>query len=121
MRILADENVDRPIVQWLRSQGHDVTEATVVAAEAADAELIVISRRDKRILMTFDRDIGRLVQSASLPHPGVLYLRLRGAGGQLLDAFRRIWPRIESGIDGHFVTVKNEQVRRRPLPVEPST
>ena len=66
-------------------------------------------------------DIGRLVQSASLPHPGVLYLRLRGAGGQLLDAFRRIWPRIESGIDGHFVTVKNEQVRRRPLPVEPST
>ena len=50
MRILADENVDRPIVQWLRSQGHDVTEATVVAAEAADAELIVISRREKRIL-----------------------------------------------------------------------
>jgi len=121
MRILADENVDRPIVQWLRSQGHDVTEATVVAAEVADAELIVISRHEKRILMTFDRDIGRLVQSPSLPHPGVLYLRLRGAGGQLLDAFRRIWPQIESGIDGHLVTVKNEQVRRRPLPVEPST
>ena len=31
MRILADENVDRPIVSWLREQGHDVVEAAVVA------------------------------------------------------------------------------------------
>jgi hypothetical protein len=36
----------------------------------------------------------------------------------LWDTFKRIWPRIESGIDGYFVTVKNEQVRRRPLPID---
>ena len=27
MQILADENIDRPIVAWLRRQGHDVVEA----------------------------------------------------------------------------------------------
>jgi predicted nuclease of predicted toxin-antitoxin system len=118
MRILADENVDRPIAEWLRQQGHAVNEATFTAPEAADAELIAMSRREGRILMTFDRDIGRLVQSDSAPHPGVVYLRLRGAGPQLWDTFKRIWPRIEASIDGHFVTVKNEQVRRRPLPIE---
>lgn len=118
MRILADENVDRPIVAWLREQGHDVTEATVVAPEASDADLIAMSRREGRVLMTFDRDIGRLVQSDSAPHPGVVYLRLRGAGGQLWDAFKRTWPLFEAGIGGHFVTVKNQQIRRRPLPIE---
>jgi predicted nuclease of predicted toxin-antitoxin system len=120
MRILADENIDRPIVSWLRAEGHDVVETSVVAMEAEDAELIAISRREQRILMTFDRDIGRLIQSDSLPHPGVVYLRLRGAGPQLWDAFKRIWPQIEATIVGHFVTVKNDQVRRRPLPIEPS-
>jgi len=120
MRILADENIDRPIAAWLREHGHDVVEAATVAPEAADAELIAISRRDGRVLMTFDRDIGRLVQSDAAPHPGVVYLRLRGAGPHLWNTFKRIWPRIESAIGGHFVTVKNEQVRRRPLPIQPA-
>jgi len=38
MRILADENIDRPIVSWLRAEGHDVVETSVVAMEAEDAE-----------------------------------------------------------------------------------
>jgi predicted nuclease of predicted toxin-antitoxin system len=120
MRILADENIDRPIAAWLRDQGHDVVEAAAVAPETADTELIAISRRDGRVLMTFDRDIGRLVQCDAAPHPGVVFLRLRGAGPQLWETFKRIWPQIESVIGGHFVTVKNEQVRRRPLPIQPS-
>ena len=69
--------------------------------------------------MSFDRDMGRLVQSDSAPHPGVIYLRLRGVGPQLWESFKRIWPQIESGIGGHFVTVKNQQVRRRRLPINP--
>ena len=118
MQILADENIDRPIVAWLRGQGHDVVEAATAAPEAADTDLIAMSRREGRILITFDRDIGRLVQSDAAPHPGVVYLRIRGAWSQLWDTFQRIWPRIENGIVGYFVTVKNEQVRRRPLPIE---
>lgn len=120
MRILADENIDRPIATWLRNQGHEVTEAVTVAAEADDADLIAMSRRDGKVLLTFDRDIGRLLQTDMNAHPGIVYLRLRGAGPQLWDAFKRIWPQIEATIAGHFVTVKNDQVRRRPLPIEPS-
>ena len=76
MQILADENIDRPIVTWLRGQGHDVVESATAAPEAADADLIAMSRREGRILITFDRDIGRLVQSAAGPcrskHPDEL-------------------------------------------------
>ena len=61
MRILADENVDRPIVLWLREQGHDVVEVTADVPGAGDAELIELSRSDNRVLMTFDRDMGRII------------------------------------------------------------
>lgn len=86
---------------------------------AGDAELIRSSRSDNRVLMTFDRDMGRIIQSDGLPHPGVIYLRLRGVGPELWNAFERIWPKIESATSGHFVTVRNDRVRRRPLPVNP--
>lgn len=120
MRFLTDENIDRPIAKWLLERGHDVIEASVIASEATDEDLIAMSRLQDRILITFDRDIGRLVQSDSRPHPGVVYLRLRGAGPQLWDTFKRIWSSIEPHVVGHFVTVKNDQVRRRPLPIEPA-
>jgi hypothetical protein len=118
MRILADENVDRPIVQWLREQGHDVVEISVAAREAPDQHLIDMSRRDGRVLMTFDRDIGRIMHSDPLPHPGIIYLRLRGRGSDLWEAFTRFWPSIEPIAAGHFITVRNHQVRRRPIPME---
>lgn len=117
MRILADENVDRPIVVWLREQSHDVIEAATTAREAPDHHLIEISRRDGRVLMTFDRDIGRIMQTDPLPHPGIVYLRLRGRGPELWNALQRIWPNIEPLAANHFITVRNHQVRRRPLPM----
>jgi len=118
MRILADENVDRPIVLWLRQQGHDVVEATVAAPGARDVELIQMSRREGRVLMTFDRDVGRIIRADRERHPGVVYLRLHGTGHALWEAFKRIWNRVEPVAPEHFVTVRNHQVRRRPLPME---
>ena len=117
MRILADENVDRPIARWLAEQGHDVMEASVSMREAADSDLIDFSRREHRILISFDRDIGNLMQLDSAPHPGVVYLRLRGKGPELWRAFQRVWPRIETLVTNHFVTVRNDRIRRRPIPL----
>jgi len=116
MRILADENIDRPIVEWLREQGHDVVETVVAYPGERDVELVEISRRDNRVLMTFDRDIGRIVLSQTQPHPGVIFLRLNGVASELWDAFKRIWPNIELVAPRNLVTVRNHQLRQRPLP-----
>ena len=40
MRILADENIPRTIVVWLRDQGHDVLHAAESRARTPDAELL---------------------------------------------------------------------------------
>lgn len=116
-RILADENVDRPIVLWLREQGHDVVEVAAVSPGATDEALIRLSRQDDRVLVTFDRDVGRLLMSSRDVHPGVVYLRLKGIGPAAWEAFRRNWPAVESTARGHFVTMRDHQARRRPIPM----
>lgn len=116
MKILADENVDRPIVNWLRELGHDVLEISVEMPGAKDAAVIDLSRRQNRVLMTFDRDVGRILLADARPHPGVIYLRLQGVGPQLWHVFRQLWPTIDPVAHGNFVTVRNHQVRKRPLP-----
>ncbi len=76
MRILADENVDRPIAAWLREHGYDVVEIAVEGPGMSDAAVIEMSRDQGMVLMTFDRDVGRIVVADRRPHPGVVYLRL---------------------------------------------
>ena len=117
MRLLADENVDRPMVRWLAEQGHDVAEVVAEAPAAPDEDVLRLSRQTDRVLLTFDRDMGRLLLADPRPHPGVVYLRLTGVADELWERFKAVWPSVEPLAPGHFVTVQNDRIRRRPLPM----
>ncbi len=58
MRILADENVARDIVVWLRTGGHDVLFAAEVAPGTADIRWVEIAQREQRVILTSDKDFG---------------------------------------------------------------
>ena len=76
MRLLADENVPLPSVHVLRAAGVDVTAIAEVTPGIADAEVLSHSRRDGRILLTFDRDFGELVfWRGMIGQPCVIYCR----------------------------------------------
>src|SRR3990172_4069400 len=120
MRLLADENVDLPIVRWLLEQGHDVLEVRIEAPAADDQRVIELARDLDRVVLTFDRDIGRLLLADSRPHPGVVYLRLTGVAEALWDRFKTLWPLIEPITPGRLVTVQNTRIRHRPLPMQSS-
>jgi len=61
MKFLADENVEKQIVDWLRKNGFDVLFVTEFAKSATDDELLEKAKRDSRILLTNDKDFGELV------------------------------------------------------------
>ena len=61
MRFLADENVPFASVLRLRGEGHDVQ---VVPQGGTDSAILVLARDEQRVLLTFDRDFGRLVSTA---------------------------------------------------------
>jgi predicted nuclease of predicted toxin-antitoxin system len=116
VKLLAGENIDRPIAAWLREQGHDVIELAVAAPGATDEAVVQMAHDEERVLLTFDRDIGWILRSLRVAPAGAVYLRLRGSGRELWRAFAEIWPRVESVAPGRFVIVRHEQVVVRQLP-----
>ncbi|MDP9316670.1 MAG: DUF5615 family PIN-like protein [Chloroflexota bacterium] len=108
MNLLADEGVDRPIVERLRQDGHAVL--YVAEMEPSIDDDIVLSRANQHaaVLVTADKDFGELVYRLGRIHQGVILIRLEGLqpatkahvvaiairehGDQMLTAFSVIAP-----------------------------
>ena len=67
MRILTDENVPRSMVQALRNANHDTATASELGLSGRpDIDLLLFCNQNGRILVTNDKDFGRLLVSGSL-------------------------------------------------------
>jgi predicted nuclease of predicted toxin-antitoxin system len=58
VRILADENVPRDVVAWLRVSGHDVLFAAEARAGAPDIHWAARAEQEQRVILTSDKDFG---------------------------------------------------------------
>jgi predicted nuclease of predicted toxin-antitoxin system len=78
VKIVADESVDKQIVDKLRSQGYDVLYVAELAPGIDDEAVLLQSREWNALLLTADKDFGDLVFRQRLLHSGVLLIRLAG-------------------------------------------
>lgn len=74
-RILADESVDMALVRALRERGHEVVAVSETNPGATDDFVCTLARDHDSVLLTEDRDFGRLLYSELGGVAGVLYLR----------------------------------------------
>ena len=116
MHFLANENFPGAAIKALEAGGHDIVWVRTVAPGAADPDVLALAVREKRILLTFDKDFGELARGSALPAEcGVILLRLPmpkpgDAGQQLaqLITSREDWA-------GHFSVIEPGRIRMRPL------
>jgi predicted nuclease of predicted toxin-antitoxin system len=78
MNLVADENIDRQVVERLRRDGHQVDWIAEVSPSATDEEVLRRTVDAKAVLVTEDKDFGELVFRRGLAHSGVILLRLEG-------------------------------------------
>ena len=83
-RFLADESCDFAVVRALRAEGYDVLAASEVTHRSDDRELIEQANRDKRILLTEDKDFGWLVFVSHVDSAGVILIRFAAGARQTL-------------------------------------
>jgi predicted nuclease of predicted toxin-antitoxin system len=117
MRLFADENIPKAIVDWLRSSGHDVSYASEEQPGERDPVWLDKAESDQRLILTSDKDFGELVFRDRLNSHGVVLLRLGNIS--LTDRIawlERAWPVIEAKSPGKFIVVTAKKVRVRPLP-----
>ena len=88
MDFLVDESVDTQVVERLRQDGHDVVSVAETDPGIPDDVVLSRSRRNRRILLTADKDFGDLVYRQHKMHSGVVLVRLFGlvAGSRLFRA-----------------------------------
>jgi predicted nuclease of predicted toxin-antitoxin system len=75
---MADENIDRQIVERLRQDGHEVWYVAEMDPGVSDQEVLTFANNEQAVLLTADKDFGELVYRQELVNPGVILLRLAG-------------------------------------------
>lgn len=80
MRLLADQDVYRLTIEWLRKEGHDIVTAKELGMQqAVDEELLRKAKGTDRLLLTRDKDFGALVFLHEELSAGVIFLRITPA------------------------------------------
>lgn len=78
MNLVADEGVDRQIVDRLRQDGHQVLYVAEMQPGIPDDAVVDLANREDALLVTADKDFGELVFRGRRPTPGVILIRLAG-------------------------------------------
>lgn len=78
MNIVADESVDRQVIERLRADGHCVQFVAEFAPGIDDEAVLRESRDSNAVLLTADKDFGELVFRQGLVHTGIVLIRLAG-------------------------------------------
>ena len=78
MKFLADENVDKSIVDRLRKDGHTVLYVLEMEPSISDDDVIRQANQEFALLLTADKDFGELVFRQKHIVYGVVLFRLAG-------------------------------------------
>jgi predicted nuclease of predicted toxin-antitoxin system len=77
-QFVADENVDKPIVDYLRSAGYSVDYVLEHSSGISDQQVLDQINQTPAILITADKDFGELIYRLNYTTHGVILLRLEG-------------------------------------------
>lgn len=119
LRFLADESCDFAVVRALRAEGYDVTALGEIMRRSVDDQVIEQASRERRILLTEDKDFGWLVFVKAAESAGAILLRYPGrARAGLARAVVDVVREQDARLRGSFVVIEPRQVRitRPPRP-----
>ncbi len=78
MNFLADEGIDRQIVERLRQEGHRVLYVAEMEPGLSDESILDRANRERALLLTADKDFGEIVFRQRVYTRGIVLVRLAG-------------------------------------------
>ena len=113
MKFLADENIGFGIIKSLRKRGYNVKSIRDIQLGLKDSEVLLIANKEKRILITTDKNFGELVFVNKLVHTGVILLRLKKeTTTEKLRVLTSLFEK-QLKLDGKFTVVTENKIRIR--------
>lgn len=116
--MLADESCDDRIVQSLRSSHVDIISVREEHQGATDRDVIDLAIQDNRVLITEDRDFGRIVFVQDRTETGVILLRYPyDMHSHVTEQLKELMDQTaEEKFTESFVVVQPNKIRFHKLP-----
>lgn len=112
LRFLADESCDFAVVRALRAEGYDVSAVSEITSRSDDRQLIDQASREKRILLTEDKDFGWLLFVSHKKSAGVILIRFPGNARQTLaETVKRVVQELGNSLLQAFVVIQPGHTR----------
>jgi predicted nuclease of predicted toxin-antitoxin system len=107
MRLLADENFPKPIVEVLRANGNDVLWARTDCSGWKDAALLDFAESEARIVLTLDKDFWQIAVQRRVPleQSGVALFRVHPAIPENIERLVRAFIGANRAWAGHISIV----------------
>ncbi len=112
LRILADENLPRVMVQAIRDAGHDVVWIREIARSLPDDAILQMASEQGRLVLTGDKDFGDLTfERGVAATTGIILIRARGSGSGALTSV--VLDALSAARDWHgsFTVIEPHRVR----------
>jgi predicted nuclease of predicted toxin-antitoxin system len=108
--------MEKPIIDWLLKEGYDIKWIPDFDFKMNDESLLNMANREKRILITNDKDFGELTFLQRKVSTGIILMRFKG---QLVKDKLIILPKIfrihSDRLLGHFTVVTKKKIRFIPM------
>ncbi len=112
MKIIADESVEKPIVDSLRADDHEVYYILEENRGIADEKVLKISYLKNSILLTADKDFGEIVFRQKGNNHGIVLIRLSGLSiKQKIHTVRNALTRHHDEVKNHFSVISKTHIR----------
>ena len=116
IKFLVDENVDFPVVQFLRNEGFDVASVAEGYPSIDDASILKRAYEEKRIVVTNDKDFGNLVFELNLKAKGIILFRLEDQSSRAkIGALKMVLHAHREKLLDHFIVVTEGKIRIRRM------
>lgn len=116
MRFFADENLERPIIEGLRQQGHDVATVPLEEKGSPDPTVLARSSTEDRVFITNDKDFAELVFLQKQVTAGVVLVRLpRFRTSEKVERVLEVIVDQGERLLGVFTVIEAHAIRRRPF------
>lgn len=120
MRFLADMGVSMSVVDWLRTQQHDVVHLREEGLQRLPNGLIFAkAHSERRTVITFDLDFGEILASSKDSQTSVVLFRLNNTASQfVIQRLAAVLGEAQEALEqGAIVVVEDGRYRVRRLPL----
>lgn len=114
LKLLADENVPGPLVHLLRSRGIDVKWIKEIERGMPDKQVVSLSAEEDRVIVSLDKDFGKLIYRQKMKCPGVVLIRVRDESARNEVAYKML-EELGPGCYDNFVVITDKKTRKRML------